>query len=180
MGFAKCHDKFDKSDEAIMSLEKSMAKADSQETKKEVAGELISIYRKLAEKYEVEAKEFDENVQAALNYYEKCLIVCNKAGKKDLQGQISHKIGKIYFNYQQFEKSIEHQTTYLTLAEELKDVIQLTKIIKKMKKNHFSKFFPSSENRLRTRWRLTRPLRSATWLLMTMIPRCITSRPTRS
>jgi molecular chaperone GrpE (heat shock protein) len=86
MGFAKCHDLFDKSDLAILSLENSMKKAEDQhpETVKLISKELIAIYKKLAEKYEVEAKDFDENVQAALGYYEKCLVVCDRAGQIEL------------------------------------------------------------------------------------------------
>ena len=41
-----------------------------QETVRLISKELIDIYKKLAEKYEVEAKDFDENIQAALGYYE--------------------------------------------------------------------------------------------------------------
>ena len=86
MGFAKCHDLFDKSDLAILSLENSMKKAEDQhpETVKLISKELIAIYKKLAEIYEVEAKDFDENVQAALGYYEKCLGVCDRAGQIEL------------------------------------------------------------------------------------------------
>jgi hypothetical protein len=64
MGFAKCHDLFDKSDEAILNLENSMRKAEDEDpqTVKIISRELITIYKKLAEKYEVEAKDFDENV----------------------------------------------------------------------------------------------------------------------
>lgn len=64
MGFAKCHDLFDKSDEAILNLENSMKKAGDghSDTVKLISKELIAIYKKLAEKYEVEAKDFDENV----------------------------------------------------------------------------------------------------------------------
>jgi tetratricopeptide (TPR) repeat protein len=110
MGFAKCYDLFDNSDQAIDSLENSIKKAEGQdkETMRLISKELITIYKKLAEKYEVEAKDFDENIQAALGYYEKCLEVCRRAGEKELQGKISNKIGKIYFNHKMFEKSIEH------------------------------------------------------------------------
>jgi tetratricopeptide (TPR) repeat protein len=154
MGFAKCQDLFDQSDDAIGNLEIAMAKAKTEHTVKLVSSELISIYRKLAEKYEIEAKEFDDNVQAALNYYEKCLVVCEKAGQQELQGQISHKIGKIYYNHKMYEKGIEHQTTFLQLAQSLQDVKNLTNSRLKKLSN--------------IKWKRMRPLPNATWESMIM------------
>lgn len=125
MGFAKCHDLFDKADEAIENLEAAMQKAElakDSATVREVSKELIQIYQKLAEKYEIDAKDFDENIDTALKYFEKCLEVCEKTGQRELQGEISNKIGKIYFNHKMFEKSIKHQKTVLELAEQIKDV----------------------------------------------------------
>ena len=80
MGFAKCHDLFDRSDAAINNLEHAKAKATDQETVSKVSEELIAIYRKLAEKYLVEAKGYDFNAQKALDNYRKCIDVCTDSG----------------------------------------------------------------------------------------------------
>lgn len=125
MGFAICHDLFDKSDEAIENLEMAMQKAELAKDStvvKRVSEELIKIYQKLAERFEIDAKEFDENIDTALNYYEKCLEVCEKAGQSELQCQISNKIGKIYYNHKMYDKSIKHETTVVNLANDIKNV----------------------------------------------------------
>lgn len=79
MGYAKCHDLFDRSDAAIHNLEKAISKANDPDTISKVSGELIDIYQKLCDKYEAEAKGYDSNIQSALKYYQKCLDVCKKS-----------------------------------------------------------------------------------------------------
>jgi len=123
MGFAKCHDLFDRSDDAIHNLEKAISKATDFDTIGKVSEELISIYKKLAEKYEHEAKGYDDNIQRSLDYYEKCIVVCRKSEQKHLEGKISNKIGKIYFKYKIFDKSIENQKSYLRICEEQENVV---------------------------------------------------------
>lgn len=79
MGFARCHDLFDRSDAAIHNLEKAISKAEDEETISKVSEELISIYKQMCAKYESEAKGYDSNIQQALKYYQKCLKVCEKS-----------------------------------------------------------------------------------------------------
>lgn len=125
VGFAICHDLFDKPDEAIEYLEVALQKAELAKdpvTIRMVSEELIKIYQKLAEKNEMDAKDYDDKFQIALGFYEKCLQVCEKAGQRELQGKISNKIGKIYFNHKEYDKSIKHQKTVLELAEQIKNV----------------------------------------------------------
>jgi tetratricopeptide (TPR) repeat protein len=83
----------------------------------EVSRELVSNYKKMAEKFELASDEKSGDVQKALNYYEKCLKACQRAEMVQLEGQISHKIGMIYLKHGEFEKSIEHQKIYLNNAK---------------------------------------------------------------
>jgi len=117
MGFAKCHDMLDRPDDAINILEEAVEKATDTKIMEEVSRELVSNYKKMAEKFEMASDEKSGEVQKALNYYEKCLKACQRAEMVQLEGQISHKIGMIYLKHGEFEKSIEHQKIYLNNAK---------------------------------------------------------------
>ena len=52
MGFAKCHDKLDRADDAIELLEDAVEKAASPQIMSQVSTELVSSYKKMAERYE--------------------------------------------------------------------------------------------------------------------------------
>lgn len=125
MGFARCHDLFDRSDLAILNLEDAVKKATDQKTASIISKELIEIYKKMAQKFDLSAKSFDEDVRTALDYYEKCLVVCQKAKESVTEGQIAHKIGQIYFKHKMYQKSIEHQNKYLKLASNIEGDVAL-------------------------------------------------------
>ena len=112
MGFAKCHDKLDRADDAIELLEDAVEKAASPQIMSQVSTELVSSYKKMAERYEYCSNENQNQIQLALSYYEKCLQACQRAEMMEIEGQISHKIGMIYYKHGDYEKSIEHQKIY--------------------------------------------------------------------
>ena len=121
MGFAKCHDKLDRPDDAIELLEDAVEKAASPQIMSQVSTELVSNYKKMAERYELCSEENQSQIQLALSYYEKCLQACQRAEMIEIEGQISHKIGMIYLKHGDYEKSIEHQKIYLANAMQLDD-----------------------------------------------------------
>ena len=121
-GYAKCNVFFDRADDAIVNLEEAISLAhDNEQTMKSVSKELIEIYKAMASKCENDVINPDEQ-QNALIYYDKCLEVCNQADDTESEGQITYKIGQIYFNKGEFQKAIDNQNIYLQIATNMKEV----------------------------------------------------------
>lgn len=123
LGFARCNDLFDKSDDAIQYLEKAMKLAKNHPpTTQLISKELIDIYKKMAQKYENEVSNTDKMEQdkdKALEYYQKCLDMCSQADDIATEGQIAYKIGQIYFKRDILDKAIEHQNKYMEITKKL-------------------------------------------------------------
>ena len=103
-------------------MEEAFERAENFEITQKVAKELIEIYKKIALKLQIEEKDFNENVEKALKYYERCFQIYERIGEKKAQGQISYKIGNVYYKFKRYDKSIEHQLKYLELLEHQNDV----------------------------------------------------------
>lgn len=123
LGFARCNDLFDKSDDAIQYLEKAMKLAKNHPpTTQLISKELIDIYKKMAQKYENEVSNTDKMEQdkdKALEYYQKCLDMCSQADDIATEGQIAYKIGQIYFKRNVLDKAVEHQNKYMEITKKL-------------------------------------------------------------
>lgn len=116
IGYAKCNDLFDRPDEAIYTLEEAIKLCKGQnQTLQEVSNELITIYKKMALKYENDIIN-PEAQDKALEYYVKCLDVCSRAEDTIVEAQVAYKIGQIYFKRGDYDKAIEKQNQYLEIS----------------------------------------------------------------
>lgn len=83
-----------------------------QEMIKLIGKELIEIYIDKAQ----EMAKFQS--EAALSAYQSALSIAQRANQRDNEALISHKIGELYYEEGQFEKSVEYQEQYLAKLKE--------------------------------------------------------------
>jgi tetratricopeptide (TPR) repeat protein len=117
-GIGKCFSFLDRSDQAIDFLELAIKKAEENQLINivmEISQDLVKIYGEMAAMYEKLTDE--ESMKHALYYLEKCLEASVLAKNHDYEGKICHKIGIIYLNQKNFEKSLEYQLRDLELAK---------------------------------------------------------------
>jgi tetratricopeptide (TPR) repeat protein len=81
-----------------------------------IGKELIEIYIEKAE----ELVKID--LAYALKAFESGLVVAQRAGERESEARISHKIGELYYLEGQFERSVEYQEQYLSrLKQSIED-----------------------------------------------------------
>lgn len=116
LGLSKCYVLFDRSDDAINLLEKTlkMIKND-QRTMHKIAQELIENYKRIAAKYDTDSSS-PEDQEKSLDYYQRCLDVCTQVEDTITEGQIANKIGQIYFKRGDYENAVYNNQKYLEIS----------------------------------------------------------------
>ena len=122
LGLGKCFDQENDKEQAIDILERAFDDAcvlENEEQRNEmtklIGKELIEIYIKKAK----ECEKFD--LELGLEAYENALKVAKRAKELQSEARISHKIGELYYEEENFQESVKYQENYLELLKKSLD-----------------------------------------------------------
>lgn len=114
IGLALCNDKIDNSEMAISLLKLSLTKNIDNNIKQDISQHLVDIYLKIAKKYELTSYKDTQFIQYSLQYYKEGLEVLKASNTDSLkEGEISNKIGDLYFKLKDYDNCLEYNKYFL-------------------------------------------------------------------
>ena len=118
LGLGKCFDQEHEKDKAIEILEEAFDNACILEDEEQRLELVKLIGKELIEIYIKKAEEFEKiNVDEALRAYENALSTSKRAKETENEARISHKIGELYYQDGNYQKSVHFQEVYIDIIK---------------------------------------------------------------
>lgn len=115
-GLGICEEKVFNKFPAMQHLETAYDKANSGdlvETARGISKDLVRVYQLIANEY-LEKLEFDMSLQ----FFEKCLLVAQRAEDQNIEAECYQQIGMIYETQGELDRSVEYREKFLDLCKQ--------------------------------------------------------------